>query len=91
MADAEGRRELMRFNLVMGATIGIVILFFILASVWGSGAIQKSSEKEYSWWEVPLQERHEMELDFTGLRSQLPVNGTYNWTCLLYTSDAADE
>ena len=80
MADAEGRRELMRFNLVMGATIGIVILFFILASVWGSGAIQKSSEKEYSWWEVPLQERHEMELDFTGLRSQLPVNGTYNWT-----------
>ena len=80
MADAEGRRELMRFNLVMGATIGIVILFFILASVWGSGAIQKSSEKEYSWWEVPLQERHKMELDFTGLRSQLPVNGTYNWT-----------
>ena len=80
MADADGRRELMRFNLVMGATIGIVILFFILASVWGSGAIQKSSEKEYSWWEVPLQERHKMELDFTGLRSQLPVNGTYNWT-----------
>ena len=80
MADGEGRRELMRFNLVMGATIGIVILFFILASVWGSGAIQKSSEKEYSWWEVPLQDRHKMELDFTGLRSQLPVNGTYNWT-----------
>ena len=80
MADAEGRRELMRFNLVMGATIGIVILFFVLASVWGSGAIQKSTEKEYSWWEVPLQERHKMELDFTGLRSQLPVNGTYNWT-----------
>ena len=62
MADAEGRRELMRFNLVMGATIGIVILFFILASVWGSGAIQKSSEKEYSWWEVPLQERHKWSL-----------------------------
>ncbi|MBR50880.1 MAG: hypothetical protein CMA83_04875, partial [Euryarchaeota archaeon] len=80
MADADGRRELMRFNLVMGATVGVVILFFILASVWGSGAVQQSSEEDDNWWEVPLHERHKMDLDFTGLRSQLPVNGTYNWT-----------
>ena len=80
MADADGRRELMRFNLVMGATAGVVILFFILASVWGSGAVQQSSEEGDNWWEVPLHERHKMDLDFTGLRSQLPVNGTYNWT-----------
>ena len=80
MADADGRRELMRFNLVMGATAGVVILFFVLASVWGSGAVQQSSEEGDNWWEVPLHERHKMDLDFTGLRSQLPVNGTYNWT-----------
>ena len=80
MADADGRREMMRFNLVMGATFGVVILFFILASVWGSGAVQKSSEEDYSWWEVPLNERHKMDLDYTGLRSQLPVNGTYSWS-----------
>ena len=80
MADADGRREMMRFNLVMGATVGVVILFFILASVWGSGAVQKSSEEDYSWWEVPLNERHKMNLDYTGLRSQLPVNGTYSWS-----------
>ena len=80
MADADGRREMMRFNLVMGATVGVVILFFILASVWGSGAVQKSSEEDYSWWEVPLNERHKMDLDYTGLRSQLPVNGTYSWS-----------
>ena len=71
---------MMRFNLVMGATVGVVILFFILASVWGSGAVQKSSEEDYSWWEVPLNERHKMNLDYTGLRSQLPVNGTYSWS-----------
>ena len=80
MADADGRRELMRFNLVMGATVAVVILFFILASVWGSGAVQQSSEEKDSWWNVPLQDRHKMDLDFTGLRSQLPVNGTYNWS-----------
>ncbi len=80
MAEADERRELLRLNLALGATIGVVILFIVLASVWGSGAVQNSDDAKYSWWEVPLQDRHKMDLDFTGSRSQLPVNGTYNWT-----------
>ena len=80
MAEAEERREILRLNLALGATIGVVILFIVLASVWGSGAIQNADDENYSWWEVPLHDRHKMDLDFTKSRSQLPVNGTYNWT-----------
>ena len=80
MAEADERRELLRLNLALGATIGVVVLFMILASVWGSGAVQNADDENYSWWDVPLHDRHKMELDFTGLRSQLPVNGSYNWS-----------
>ena len=80
MAEAEERREILRLNLALGATIGVVILFIVLASVWGSGAVQNADDENYSWWEVPLHDRHKMDLDFTKSRSQLPVNGTYNWT-----------
>ncbi|MDE0708111.1 MAG: CocE/NonD family hydrolase [Candidatus Poseidoniales archaeon] len=80
MAEAEERRDLLRLNIALGATICVVILFLILASVWGSGALQNENEENSSWWNVPLHERHKMNLDYTGTRSQLPVNGTYNWT-----------
>ena len=74
------RREFLRLNLALGATIGVVVLFILLASIWGSGALQNADDENYTWWEVPLHDRHKMNLDYTGLRSQLPVNGTYNWT-----------
>tara|TARA_B110000438_G_scaffold300401_1_gene352701 strand:+ start:1481 stop:3325 length:1845 start_codon:yes stop_codon:yes gene_type:complete len=80
MAEAEERRDLLRLNIALGATICVVILFLILASVWGSGALQNENEENSSWWNVPLHDRHKMNLDYTGIRSQLPVNGTYNWT-----------
>jgi hypothetical protein len=80
MDDAVERRELLRLNLALGATIVVVILFLILASIWGSGMVENDDDAGRAWWDVPLDERHEMDLDFTGLRSRLPVNGTYNWT-----------
>jgi predicted acyl esterase len=80
MAEAEERRDLLRLNIALGATICVVILFLIVASVWGSGALQNEDDENYSWWDVPLQDRHKMDLDYSGTRSQLPVNGTYNWT-----------
>ena len=70
MAEAEERREILRLNLALGATIGVVILFIVLASVWGSGAVQNADDENYSWWEVPLHDRHKMDLDFTKSRSQ---------------------
>ncbi|MDG1525118.1 MAG: CocE/NonD family hydrolase, partial [Candidatus Thalassarchaeaceae archaeon] len=81
MAEAEERRDLLRLNVALMGTVGVVILFMILASVWGSGALESNDDDgNYSWWNVPLQDRHKMDLDYTGTRSRLPVNGTYNWT-----------
>ena len=80
MAEAEERREFLRLNIALGATIGVVILFMILASVWGSGALQSGEEESDSWWNVSLHDRHKMDLDYTGTRSSLPVAGIYNWT-----------
>ena len=68
MAEGEERREFLRLNLALGATIAIVVLFMFLASVWGSGAIQSENENTSSSWNVPLQDRHKMDLDYTGTR-----------------------
>ena len=46
MAEANERRELLRLNLALGATIAVVILFIVLASVWGSGAVQNSNDSK---------------------------------------------
>ncbi len=80
MGVSEERRELLRFNVVLGATIAVVVLFILIASIWGSGAIQNGDNEDYNWWEVPLHDRHKMDLDYTGTRSKLPIDGIYNWT-----------
>ena len=65
----------------------------------------KQIDENEEWWETPIHERENMKLNMTGWRSQLPVEGIYSWSgptehfvevelplsCLLYTSDAADE
>ena len=83
-SDSNERREQLQLNMALGATAIIVVLFMILASVWGSGFFDsndsENSADDYEWWDVPLDLRHQMNLDFTGSRSSLPVNGTYNWT-----------
>ncbi|MBT4181120.1 MAG: CocE/NonD family hydrolase, partial [Euryarchaeota archaeon] len=38
------------------------------------------SKSDYEWWETPVNERYNMELNMTGWRSQLPVEGLYSWT-----------
>tara|TARA_B100001113_G_C21121244_1_gene627496 strand:+ start:2534 stop:4453 length:1920 start_codon:yes stop_codon:yes gene_type:complete len=81
MAANEERRELLTLNIALGLTIGVVALFIVLASIWGSGAVQDSSTVEDgAWWQVSLQERHKLDLDYTGVRSKLPIEGMYNWT-----------
>ena len=81
MAANEERRELLTLNIALGLTIGVVALFIVLASIWGSGAVQDSSTVEdEAWWQVSLQERHKLDLDYTGVRSKLPIEGMYNWT-----------
>ncbi len=75
-------REKLQLNIAMGATTLIVILFMALASVWGSGGIlfNNDSSAANEWWNVPLEDRHAMGLNVSGLRSQLPEPGPYSWT-----------
>ena len=78
---ADSRREQLQLNFALGATAIVVVLFMLLASIWG---IQSSGDGDgygdWEWWEVPLEERHTMGLNVTGWRSQLPEAGPYNWS-----------
>ena len=50
-----------------------------------SGCLNPTLEDEndisnYEWWEVPLEKRYLMDLNFSSWRSTLPEKGIYNWT-----------
>ena len=71
-------------NITMAATIAVSIVFLILGSSFGHVASDIEAPKQsYEWWQTPLHDRHNMDLDLTQMRSVLPVNGTYN--ILTYT------
>ena len=76
---ADSRREQLQLNLALGATAIVVVLFMLLASIWG---VQSTGDGDgdWEWWEVPLDQRHTMGLNVTGWRSQLPEAGPYNWS-----------
>ena len=65
-------------NITLAATIAVSIMFLILGAAWGTplAAIQESS-RSTEWWETPLHDRHEMDLNFSQSRSSLPVKGPY--------------
>ena len=77
----DSRREQLQLNLALGATAIVVVLFMLLASIWG---VQSTGDGDgfgdWEWWEVPLEQRHAMGLNVTGLRSQLPEPGPYEWS-----------
>ena len=77
----DSRREQLQLNLALGATAIVVVLFMLLASIWG---VQSTGDGDgfgdWEWWEVPLEQRHAMGLNVTGSRSQLPEPGPYEWS-----------
>ena len=82
LADAAAREKL-ELNLAMGATAIVIVLFMILASIWGNISTNGGGygpNGQWEWWEVPLDQRHTMGLNVSGERSVLPESGTYNWT-----------
>jgi predicted acyl esterase len=80
MEEADERRDLLRLNLAVGMTIAVVIAFLMIATVWGSALTDNDGDGIGHWTEVSLKDRHKMDLNFTGLRSQLPEAGPYTWT-----------
>ena len=84
------QREKLQLNLAAVSAAGFTVLILMLSMVWDDGHSMNDDDALYgNWWEVPLEDRWQMDLNLTGERSQLPEMGTFNWsgpTCLLYTS-----
>ncbi len=71
-------------NITLGATLAFSIAFLLLSTNITLEIDENASlESVGEWWQVPLHDRHKMDLDLTQERSVLPVNGTYG--VLTYT------
>ena len=71
-------------NITLGATLAFSIAFLLLSTNITVEIDENASlESVGEWWQVPLHDRHKMDLDLTQERSVLPVNGTYG--VLTYT------
>ncbi|RJV00252.1 MAG: CocE/NonD family hydrolase [Candidatus Poseidoniales archaeon] len=76
IAPASGDNTL---NITLAATLAISIAFLFLGTSIGQLLEQEQViDESYEWWEVPLHERHKMDLNLTQERSVLPVKGTYD-------------
>ena len=95
------QREKLQLNLAAVSAAGFTVLILMLSMVWDDGHSMNDDDALYgNWWEVPLEDRWQMDLNLTGERSQLPEMGKFNWSgptehfvevelppsCLLYTS-----
>ena len=58
----------------------IVIGLIMISTIWSAAGPGGFSNSENEWWETPVNERYNMELNMTGWRSQLPVEGLYSWS-----------
>ncbi|HIG20534.1 MAG TPA: CocE/NonD family hydrolase, partial [Candidatus Poseidoniales archaeon] len=70
-------------NIAVGATTIVIVIFMVLASVWGTVSSMGGGygpNGQWEWWEVPLEHRHTMGLNVSGERSVLPETGPYNWS-----------
>ena len=67
IAPASGDNTL---NITLAATLAISIAFLFLGTSIGQLLEQEQViDKSYEWWEIPLHERHKMDLNLTQERS----------------------
>ena len=67
-----------KLGIVISTTI--VIGLIVSSTIWAGAGPGGLSNSEYEWWETPVNERYNMDLNMTGWRSQLPVEGLYSWS-----------
>ncbi len=65
--------------MILMSTI-LVTSIIISSTIWSAAGPGGFSKSDYEWWEIPVNERYNMELNMTGWRSQLPVEDLYSWT-----------
>ena len=79
--DNSLQREKLQLNIAAACTAGFTVLILLLSMVWDGGhSMTEENTFNGDWWEVPLEDRWEMDLNLTGERSQLPEAGIYNWS-----------
>ena len=69
-----------RFLLGGGVAVVAIISMLILSTLWTAAGPSIAGGQDDDWWNTPVHERHTMDLDMTGLRSQLPEQGPYTWS-----------
>ena len=74
------RRNVDQLNLTLFSTSIVVVIFIILALIWGNEYISENKEElsELKWSDVPLKERYKLDLNLSSWRSQLPEKGPYS-------------
>ncbi|MGB0174445.1 MAG: hypothetical protein ACPF9S_05375, partial [Candidatus Poseidoniaceae archaeon] len=77
--DSSSERSKTQLNISLSATIAFCVIFLFLSMSFGEALTNENEvENTYDWWDVPLHERHMMDLPMDTMRAQLPENGTYD-------------
>ena len=69
-----------RYLLGGGVAVVAIVLMLILSTLWTAAGPSIAGEGDEEWWNTPVNQRHKMDLNMTGLRSQLPEAGPYTWS-----------
>ena len=56
----------------------LISFIFLSSGCLNSSVTDENDISQYEWWEVPLEKRHLMDLNFSSWRSTLPEKGIYN-------------
>ena len=77
-----GRLEGLDSRYLIGGGVAAVsiVLMLILSTLWTAAGPSIAGEGDEEWWNTPVHQRHKMDLNMTGLRSQLPEAGPYTWS-----------
>ena len=76
--ESSPTRNKKQLNISLSATIAFSIVFLFLSMSFGEALSDENNvESVYDWWDVPLHERHKIDLPMDTMRAQLPENGTY--------------
>ena len=69
-----------RYLLGGGVAVVAIVLMLIISTLWTAAGPSIAGGEDDDWWNTPVSERHKMDLNMTGLRSQLPEAGPYTWS-----------
>ena len=69
-----------RYLLGGGVAVVAIVLMLIMSTLWTAAGPSIAGGEDDDWWNTPVNERHKMDLNMTGLRSQLPEVGPYTWS-----------